>query len=587
VKKIAWWSPVSALLILAIACDGSPSQTASSAAVRLLDRAVPVTIGNETRMALILEPDVPRAVRRFGPIALPPAALLSLGFGIPGEALESSGAPTRVSIHLETGDGTRHALLERKLDPRGRRAQSWIDADLDLSRWSGLPVVLELSTSARRAPSTTAWSDPVVHSAQTESSTPSILIVSIDTLRARSIGTYGYGRDTTPFLDALADLGTLFEKAITPAVTTAPSHMSLFTGLYPVHHGMRTGTDHKTAESVTAAAQFRSAGYHTAAFTENGFILRPNGFGEGFSEYTENPGRKLHPPGRVQLTFEQAKRWLRHNRRHPFFLFVHTYQVHAPYRPPPAYADLFANDAFPGPDDPAIRRLRDDYDREIRFVDDWLAKLVATLEALGLRDSTLLMIVADHGEEFAEHGSFQHGSAVFDEALEVPLILNGPGVAAGQRIATPVSLIDVTPTLLDLAGLPIPEGLDGTSLAPAIRGTRPLAERTFFSEARAPKRWLRPFVSEEWNPPLIAVRSRDEKFIVHRPEEGAARAPIRYDLAGDALERAPQPVEGAALRAVDALVDAYLEGGVAPTEDRADALTPEERENLRLLGYID
>jgi arylsulfatase A-like enzyme len=590
VKPTRSWSPALALLILAVACGCSAPERARSTAVRLLDHPTPVTIGNETRLALVVEPGALTAVRRFGPIVLPSAALLSLGFGVPGQAIGGDGAATRVSIHLETRDGTRHTLLKRRLDPRGREAQSWVDADLDLSRWSGLAVTFELSASAvnaRRAPLATAWSDPVVHSAQREPAPPNILIVSIDTLRARSVGAYGYGRDTTPFIDALAEQGTLFEKVITPSVTTAPSHMSLFTGLYPEHHGMRTGMDSKTAGSITAAARFRAAGYHTAAFTENGFILRPNGFGEGFSEYTEYPGRKLHPPGRVQVTFAQARRWLRRNRRRPFFLFAHTYQVHAPYRPPAPYADLFANDDFPGPEDPAMRRLRDDYDREIRFVDDWLAELVAALDALGLRESTLLLVLADHGEEFAEHGSFQHGSAVFDEALEVPLILNGPGVAAGRRIATPVSLIDVTPTLLDLAGLPVPEGLDGTSLAAAIRGSQALAERTFFAEARAPVRFGSPFISESWNPPLIAVRSHDEKFIVHRPEEGEARPAVRYDLAADALERAPQPVEGEALRAVDALVDAYLAGGVAPTEDRADTLTPAERENLRLLGYID
>jgi arylsulfatase A-like enzyme len=363
--------------------------------------------------------------------------------------------------------------------------------------------------------------------------------------------------------------------------------MSLFTGLYPVHHGLRTGLDSKTAESLTAAARFRAAGYQTAAFTENGFILRAHGFAEGFSEYTENPGRKMHPPGRIRQTFRQAKRWLRRNQRRPFFLFVHTYQVHAPYLPPADYAELFAGDEFPGPDDPTMRRLRDDYDREIRYVDDRLGNLIATLDALGLRESTIIALVADHGEEFAEHGSFQHGSAVFDEALQVPLILTGPGIPADQRIATPVSLIDVTPTLLDLAGLEVPDGLDGTSLAPAMRGEADLADRTFFAEARAPRRFLDPLASEEWNPPLIAVRSHNEKFIVHRPNEGEARPALRYDLAADALEQAPQPVEGEALRGLDAMVDTYLSGGVAPTEDRADALTPQERENLRLLGYID
>jgi arylsulfatase A-like enzyme len=582
---------VPAALAILLAC-GPTTRSAPPDGGPLLEEGQSATIGRETRLALRLQPTAKDPAGRHFTLMLPAAASLDVGYGVPNASIAAAAAPARFEIRLKAPDHSVHVLLSRKLDPGTPEHRRWFDARVDLSRWSGDRVRLEFRVAAEPGdgpPAQGAFADPWIRGAPHEVARPNVMLVSIDTLRARNVGAYGYARDTTPFLDEWAAEGALFENAITTSVTTGPSHMSLFTGLYPVNHGMRTGLGSKLPGNVTAAAAFGAAGYHTAAFTENGYIIRERGFGEGFAEYTENPGEKRRAPGQVRLTFGQARRWLELRARRPFFLFVHTYQVHAPFRPPDEYAALFEADGAPGPSDEAwARRMRDAYDREIRFVDDQLRTLVAALGEAAER--TLVAVVSDHGEEFAEHGLYQHGGAVYEETLRVPMIFRGPGVPAGRH-AAPVSLVDVTPTLLELAALPVPAQLDGMSLAPLLRGEAAPPARTLFAEARATRRWRGPRRGEAWNPPLVAVRGPHGKFIVHRPDEGEARATLHFDLERDAGERAPRQVQGEELRRVNALVDDYLEGRVDPSllrePDDPSALDPDLRERLRQLGYLE
>jgi len=553
------------------------------------DDVQPLRVGNETRLALVLHEG--RLAARF-PAVLPAQAELSFGYAVSGAIRASEGlppgglAPVTLSLSLVPDGGNREVLFERRLDPAQPQDRRWFDARADLSAYSGRPVQLEFAMKpdpGLATPVAGFW-EPTLHSAGSGSERPNLLVVSIDTLRARNVGAYGYARDTSPFLDQLAASGTLFENAITASVTTGPSHMSLFTGLYPVHHGMRTGMEPRAPEATPVAVLLRRAGYHTAAFTEDGYIIRTLGFGDGFSEYSENPGYTRAVPGDARITFQQAEHWLARSQRRPFFLFVHTYQVHSPYRPPAETAGLFHDDGEPGTASAELRRQHDDYDREIRFVDGKVRELVEALDAHGLRGSTTLVVLSDHGEEFGEHGYFQHGTALFEETLRVPLIFAGPGIPAGRRVAAQVSLIDVLPTLLDLAGVAPPAGLDGQSLLPAMRGAV-LPDRTLFAEATAPGRWRLPFLREAWNPPLIAARSQHAKLLVHRPTEGEAAPPQRYDLEADALEHSPQPLAGEDLAKAQALVDGYLHGP-AGHESSPAALDPELRERLEGLGYV-
>jgi arylsulfatase A-like enzyme len=517
--------------------------------------------------------------------AAPPDAVLEFGYAVRAETWDRSAAPVRFRVW--EGDGPR-PLFEARVDPRRPEQRRWFDASVDLSEFAGREIALIFETTREgEGMSLPVWSDPTLRSSRAVSPLPNLVVVSIDTLRAQSLGAYGYGRDTSPFLDSLAAQGTLFENAIAPATTTAPSHMSLFSGLYPVRHGVLTAPLSAPPEVESFVQRLRGAGYRTAAFTEDGNLSLRSGFGRGFSQYVESVGERGRALGEVRATFARARAWLESNRAEPFFLFVHTYQVHAPYDPPEEYRRLFAGDGLAGPADPEARALRDDYDREIRLVDDELRGLVAALERASRPGAAIALVVSDHGEEFAEHGLFQHGAAVFDEALRVPLVFWGPGrIPAGRRVAGQVSLVDVAPTLLALAGSEPPEGLDGRSLLPSIDAGAPPEPRTLYSEARAGVRYTGASETESWSPPLVSLRREGEKWIVHRPERGTRWQTLRFDLARDPLERSPLPLADGERERAEERASEYLAEAV-PALSEPEALDPELRERLRLLGYAE
>jgi len=581
-----------AALVLAACTPAAPVQQVPT---RLFADVRPFSIGTDTRLGLVLHD---QRLSARASVTLPADAELSFGYTVNAAVTEGEGnarveatqlAPVLLSLTLLSKDGSRELIFEQRLDPKLAKDRRWVDAYADLSRWQGETVELEFAMQPEPGGVTpvAAFWEPTVHSAGARDPRPNLLVVSIDTLRARNVGAYGHTRDTTPFLDGLAASGVLFENAITTAATTGPAHMSLFTGLYPVHHGIRGGNEPRKPSAVPLAVWLREVCYHTAAFTENGYIIRGLGFGDGFSEYSENLGAKDSVPGEALVTFERARRWLVRSRRQPFLLFVHTYQVHAPYAPPPETASLFRDDGEPGTPSQELRPQHDNYDREIRFVDGQLRDLVGALDEHGLRASTAIVVLSDHGEEFGEHGYFQHGTALYEESLRVPLVFSGPDIPVGRRVAEQVSLIDVLPTLLQLADVPAPEGLDGRSLLPLMRGES-WPERTLFAEAAAPGRWRKPFFRETWNPLLVAVRSQHGKLLVHRPAQGDPAPPQRFDLDADALEHAPQPLGGDDLASAQAQVDDYL--GVRASDRRESAptpeLDPELRERLEGLGYL-
>jgi hypothetical protein len=195
-------------------------------------------------------------------------------------------------------------------------------------------------------------------------------------------------------------------------------------------------------------------------------------------------------------------------------------------------------------------------------------------------------VLADHGEEFAEHGGYQHGAAVYEESVRVPLLFWGPGrIPEARRHAAPVSLIDVAPTIVDLVGLPVPEDLDGISLKGVLLDGEELEPRSLISEARATRRWIDPLRHESWNPPLFAVRTGGRKFLVHRPARGEARPVVAFDLANDPGERSPLPVDPERARAIDGLVAKYLRGmataKVPPPTPSDDAVSPDPADRGR------
>jgi arylsulfatase A-like enzyme len=407
------------------------------------------------------------------------------------------------------------------------------------------------------------------------------ILVSIDTLRADHLGTYGHGPPTSPRIDALAAQGVVFEDASSTAPWTLPAHASLLTGLYPSGHGVRTAT-HRLGDDVPTLAEVLSGrGYDTAAFVNAYFMESRFGLARGFDVYEIYPeaqGRRALAP----TILGHAKDWLRARGDEPFFLFVHLFDVHSDYRPFARYEEMFTRGPgrYHGGTMQIMMGIRGDiplersdadhlaalYDGGIRQLDDDLAALPRALP------HTLLIVTSDHGEEFLEHGGMLHGGTHYQEQLHVPLILVGPGLPAGTRVATPVSLVDLMPTVLDLLGAPAPPGMDGQSLRPLWEG-------------RDDSRDGRAILAETGPAEDDALRSlRRGRFkLIEDVRTGAHEL---YDLAADPGETQ----DLAASRPGIVREMSGRLGDLARPRRRAPELpppSPEVKARLRSLGYLD
>ncbi len=292
---------------------------------------------------------------------------------------------------------------------------------------------------------------------------PNVLLVTIDTLRADRLGCYGYTAGATPVQDALAGRGVRFATAIAHAPLTGPSHASLLTGLTPLRHGVRDNGRPTLAATVpTLAEAFRDAGWRTAAFV-SGFPLDHRfGFDRGFESYDDrlprgsDPRRAAFVERTAERTTGAVLRWLGTAAPSaPWFLWVHYFDPHAPYEPPPEQAARFAGRP---------------YDGEVAFVDAQLGRLLQAVENGNRGRETLVLVTSDHGESLGEHGEETHGVFIYDATLRVPLVLAGPGVPRGRVSHTVARGIDVAPTLLALAGAPPLRGAQGRSLVPSLSG---------------------------------------------------------------------------------------------------------------------
>ncbi len=292
---------------------------------------------------------------------------------------------------------------------------------------------------------------------------PNVLLVTIDTLRADRLGCYGNTAAATPVQDALAARGVRFATAIAHAPLTGPSHASLLTGLTPLRHGVRDNGRPTLAATVpTLAEAFRGAGWRTAAFV-SGFPLDHRfGFDRGFESYDDrlprgnDPRRAAFVERTAERTTGAVLHWLGTAAASaPWFLWVHYFDPHSPYEPPPEQAARFS-------DRP--------YDGEVAFVDAQLGRLLQAVEQGGPSRETLVLVTSDHGESLGEHGEDTHGVFIYDATLRVPLFLAGPGVPRGRVSQTVARGIDVAPTLLALAGAPALRGAEGRSLVPALSG---------------------------------------------------------------------------------------------------------------------
>jgi arylsulfatase A-like enzyme len=416
------------------------------------------------------------------------------------------------------------------------------------------------------------------------------VLISIDTLRPDFLGAYDHARATSPALDALARDGVLFETALSTAPWTLPAHGSLLTGLYPSRHGL-IGELGLPYQVKTLAEILATAGFQTAAIVNSHHLSPRYGLDRGFASFRY--AVEFPTPVEPSVVGDWAREWIAAGPREPFFLFVHFYDVHSDYHSLPEVEARFVT-PYAGrvdgstsqlmlhregrfPLDAADRlHLVQLYEAGVRQMDDGIARLLDDLERAGLREQSLLVVTSDHGEEFLEHGDVLHGRTQYEEMLRVPLVLSGPGLPAGRRVAEPVSLVDVVPTVLAQLRVPAPSGLDGRDLAPLWRGEAApeLHERVLLGEADH---------SREAPNLTASARHGHLKLVVDRAS-GQVRL---FDLSDDPGESrdasAQHPEEVARLRAA---IDHLLAERPLGPPIELEPLTLAEVERLEALGYV-
>ena len=347
---------------------------------------------------------------------------------------------------------------------------------------------------------------------------PNVLLIVVESLRYDHLSGNGYSRPTTPCLDRLAAEGAAFRLAFAASNWTMPSVMSLHTSTPPAVHGLTASNRRLTQGLATLAGAFRQAGYATAGIVSNPLLNGKFGFARGFDLYDDftivnEVGVDFVEGDTVQPTLHQrdvsdqvtrqARNWLRRrDPSRPFFLFVFYFDPHYDYTPLPAYAAMFSDPDYNGAQDgKGITALQGKpltasdkaqlmalYDAEIRYTDEHIGALLQAVDTAGLRDRTITVVTADHGEEFWDHGGVAHGHTLYDELVHVPWIIRyPPRIPAGAVVGVQVTHLDLMPTLLDLAGLPVPAQCEGHSLVSVAEGKAPAADAPpafFASQAR-------------------------------------------------------------------------------------------------------
>jgi arylsulfatase A-like enzyme len=439
---------------------------------------------------------------------------------------------------------------------------------------------------------------------------PNVLLIIVDTLRGDHLSSYGYTAIKTPHMDALAADGIRYSHTFAQASWTRASIATIFTGLYPSSHGAVHKADLLPDHVDTVAEELAKAGYWTAGFPNNINVSPAFGFGQGFAEfhylapdlffYADEAAAELTLYSGLRLVRERffaryvnvdfyyrpaeyvvdkARTWLdgptaKHS---PFFLYLHFMDPHDPYMVHPYNGVGYARVAMPNPPPAMAETLRKTYDGEIVHLDEYVGVLIEDLKRRGLYDKTMIVVTADHGEEFHEHGGWWHGTTLYDEQIGVPLIVKpAKGGATGQVVDELVTSLDIAPTILRGAGLNPPVVMQGHVLP--LDSQPPPARDNVFAE-------------EDFEGNVLqAIRSKTWKFITANPDNPRGLAPQElYDVATDRGETknlaTEKPTEREQLRALlgRASLTAKEHAGKGAQTD-IDSAT---KERLKALGYID
>jgi arylsulfatase A-like enzyme/Flp pilus assembly protein TadD len=395
---------------------------------------------------------------------------------------------------------------------------------------------------------------------------PNVVVITIDTLRADHLGCYGYSKIRTPNIDALAADSARFERAYTPVPVTLPAHTVIFTGTYPMLSGMHDFSGNKlSATQPTLASILKQQGYVTGAVIGSAVLDSRFGLNHGFDFYydhfdfnrlQESNLDEMERPGNVVA--DETLDWLGNNYQNRFFLWMHLYDPHYPYRPPAPYSEEYK-------DRP--------YDGEIAFADAQVGRLIAFLKAKGLYRNTVIVLAGDHGESLGEHGEKTHGFFIYNATLHVPLIIHLPVDAPAKILPDLVSLADITPTVLQALRVDTPSQIQGHNLLPLISAKNPDESRNLYAETFLPR------LHFNWSE-LRSIETERYQFI-----EGPK--PELYDLAKDPAETqnlyAEKKAVAEELRARLNKLISQLSAGQELAEKTG--LDPALMERLKSLGY--
>lgn len=410
-----------------------------------------------------------------------------------------------------------------------------------------------------------ATAAPIARAAAGEKTPPGdVFLITIDTLRSDHVGCYGYQWIQTPTIDQLAKQGIRFAQAFTPSPITNTSHASILTGLLPSSHGVSDFGVPLTADHSTLAELLEKRGYQTAAFIGSVILdsktLAPGldrgfEFYDNFPEKTETKSRWGRLERRGMDVVQRAETWLDGHRTGPHFVWVHLYDPHDPYEPPPPYSERYKDHL---------------YDGEIAFADSALGRFLNHLKEQHWYEGALIIVVGDHGEGLGEHGEDTHGIFLYDSTTHVPLIVKLPNEQeAGKVVEEQARTTDILPTILELLGIPAPASLDGTSLKSTLLGTE-APSRTVWGETDYPLRF-------GWAP-LRSVRKDGFKFI-------EAPRPELYDLRSDPgeIRNAYVPWDSTVQKLRKELAKLSAKAAGKPS---AAAVAPSTTDELRALGYL-
>ncbi len=411
---------------------------------------------------------------------------------------------------------------------------------------------------------------------------PNIILISLDALRSDHVTCYGYERSITPTLDSLAMSGVMFSRCQAQAPRTLPSHASIFTGLSVVAHGTGTFGDRKYDWNLPSIQQtLGDNGYVTASFGNVIYFSEIYGFDEHFDYSQCNIKGYYEGAG----TFADVRLWIDEQRSgsDPFFAFIHIFEIHQSYDPPEPFDRMFTENGSEGIIDWVVSdegellnpeqrdHLVNLYDGEIAYTDHILGEFLSYLRSADLTDSTLVIVLSDHGDEFLEHDGWSHGQSLYQELLHVPLIISGPGIPVSLVDSASATHMDIFPTILDYINIPVPVNVQGLSLlSDSLRIGRSI-----------PSNGLDP----QWpgfggtNPDacyLVSILKGNSKLIMHM-QTGVA---YMYDLKTDSMELEPMPVDSS-LR-----IEAELYWSSVPQGHPALVDTSLTNDVLRDLGYI-